>query len=139
MRIENRFSVGPARSVERRAGAGHFSIDASKEASSAQTAAPVTLSGLDGLLALQAEEDPLARRRRAARRGHSILDALDRLKVAILSGRLDPAELGRIRQMLSERREATADPALDDALAQIELRASVELAKLAARPGPGGA
>ena len=81
-------------------------------------------------LAVQAEEDGQQRRRRQARRGTDLLDGLDRLKAALLSGRVQISELERLKAMLSIRRETTGDPRLDEVLAHIELRAAVELAKL---------
>ena len=88
------------------------------------------VGGIESLLVLQGEEDPAQRRRRTAKRGVDILDSLDRLKAAILSGRIPAVDLLRIRGLLNERRDLTDDPRLDEVLAHIELRAAVELAKL---------
>jgi hypothetical protein len=97
----------------------------------AQAAAPA--GALDGLLAVQAAGDTLERRKRAMRRGHGILDSLDRLKIGLLSGAVGGAELLNIRRQLMQQREAADDPALDEVLAHVDLRAEVELAKLAKR------
>ena len=59
-----------------------------------------------------------------------LLDGLDRLKAALLTGRVLPSELERLRTTLALRRETTDDPRLDEVLGHIELRAAVELAKL---------
>jgi hypothetical protein len=59
-----------------------------------------------------------------------LLDGLDKLKAALLSGRVQISELENLKTTLSLRREMTDDPRLDDVLAHIELRAAVELAKL---------
>jgi hypothetical protein len=85
---------------------------------------------LDTLLAVQAQDQAGDRRRRQARRGHDLLDGLDRLKAALLGGRVPLIELERLKTMLTSRREVTDDPKLDDVLAHVELRAAVELAKL---------
>jgi hypothetical protein len=82
------------------------------------------------LLAVQEQGDQQERRRKQARRGHDLLDGLDRLKAALLAGRVLPSELERLRATLTQQREATDDPRLDEVLAHIELRAAVELAKL---------
>jgi hypothetical protein len=65
-------------------------------------------------MALQGVEDPTERRRRAIRRGSGLLDRLDELKLA---------------RDLREEREEGAEPGLKAVLDQIDLRASVELAK----------
>lgn len=85
---------------------------------------------LDTMLAVQAHDDPRERRKRQARRGHDMLDGLDRLKAALLGGRVALAELERLKSMLGARRDITDDPRLDDVLAHVELRVAVELAKL---------
>ncbi|ACA18540.1 conserved hypothetical protein [Methylobacterium sp. 4-46] len=90
-----------------------------------------TLAGLDAILTLQSQpDDPGERRRRSARRGHDLLDALDRLKAALLGGRVSTQDLKAIAARLAERGGASGDPRLDDLIGQIELRAEVELAKL---------
>jgi hypothetical protein len=88
---------------------------------------------MDGLLAIQAAGDQIERRRRAMRRGHGILDSIDRLKIDLLSGRVDAASLSLLRQQLKQQRDDADDAGLDDLLAHVDLRAEVELAKLARR------
>jgi Class II flagellar assembly regulator len=96
--------------------------------SSATASAP--LATVDALIALQGEGDAVERRRRSLRRGHDLLDGLDRLKAALLSNRVPTADLQRLAAQLAERRDLSDDPSLDDLLSHIELRAKVELAKL---------
>ena len=94
-------------------------------------AGAATLATLDAILALQSdEEEPGSRRRRSARRGQNLLDGLDRLKASLLSGRVSARELAGIARDLRTGRETSGDPGLDGVVAEIELRASVELAKL---------
>lgn len=128
-------AVGGAQSASRAGGASsRFTLSdtaGSSRSSAAQAAAPA--GALDGLLAVQAAGDSLERRKRAMRRGHGILDGLDRLKIALLSGNVTGADLLRLRQQLMERREQSDDAGLDDILAHVDLRAEVELAKLAKR------
>jgi hypothetical protein len=94
-----------------------------------QGAAPA--AALDGLLAIQAAGDTLERRRKAMRRGHGILDSLDRLKIGLLSGHVSAGQLQGLRAQLKQQRDAADDPGLDEVLAHVDLRAEVELAKLA--------
>lgn len=112
-----------------------FSLEAADTPSHASgPAAPATLTGLDAVLLLQAEADtPRERRRRAAQRGHDLLDGLDRLKAAILGGHVAASELRVVAGRLAERAGSSGDPRLDALTAEIELRAAVELAKLEMR------
>lgn len=89
------------------------------------------VGGIEALIALQGIEDPAERRRRAVTRGRSALDALDELKVALLGGALDVHLMNRLKAAAAALKELTGDPALDAVLAEIELRAEVELAKMA--------
>ena len=132
MRIDGKSPIGtPASYAPRRNAGGAFSLGESATARGPQGAAATsTLAGIDALLVLQAEEDPLLRKRKAAKRGRDLLASLDRLKAGMLAGSIGVADLIGLKQQLAERREATDDPGLDDVLAQIELRAEVELAKL---------
>lgn len=142
MRVEHRFATiaaGPASAGRRAEGARAFSL-----AESAQVARPSTgataqtgmLAGLDAILTLQGNQDaPQERRRRSVKRGHDLLDGLDRLKAAILGGRVATHELQAIAGRLSEHAESSGDPRLDGLVADIELRAAVELAKLEALRG----
>jgi hypothetical protein len=99
-----------------------------------------TIGGIDTLLALQGIEEPGERRRKAVKRGRSALDALDALKIGLLSGTLDTAALARLKSAAAGLAESTGDPGLDTVLAEIELRVGVELAKIGMpHTGPQGA
>lgn len=133
MRVDSK-TIGQVNAAgTRRAGASGARFDAdgpepsARASSSSATAAP---QSLDALIALQAQDDPADRRRRRVAHGQSLLDALDRLKAALLGGRVAPAELLRIVALIGQRPDMSGDPRLDDLIAQIELRAQVELAKL---------
>jgi hypothetical protein len=80
-------------------------------------------------MALQGVEGPLERRRRAIRRGGGLLDRLEELKLALLGGEPDAAALDRLARSLREERPQDEDAGLGAVLDQIDLRASVELAK----------
>lgn len=124
-------NVGTAAFQRRLTGARGFSLaveTAPAKTSAAGAAAP--LAGMDALLAVQGEGDPAERRRRSVKRGHDLLDTLDRLKAALLSDRVATADLQRLAAQLAERRDLSGDPRLDELVSHIELRAKVELAKL---------
>ena len=90
------------------------------------------LTGIDALIALQGIESPEERRRKAVSRGKSALDALDELKIALLSGSFDQASVSRLKAAAAGLKDATGDPRLDGLLAEIDLRVEVELAKMEA-------
>ncbi len=123
-------------SARRPASAGQtFEPDSStataRAASTSSVAAP---QSMDALLALQIGDDPQERRRRSVQHGREVLDELDRLKAALLSGRIPAGELLRLAHKLGQRPAFSGDPRLDDIIGQIELRAQVELAKLQRAP-----
>ena len=127
-------SVGPAQSGGPRrsdAAGSTFQPGSSEPAARATTSGPVaTLAGLDALMALQAiDGDEPRKRRRAVKRGHDLLDVLEEIKLGLLSGSLSGSALDRAVMLLSSM-EPTGDEGLDGLVADIALRAEVELAKL---------
>jgi hypothetical protein len=84
---------------------------------------------VSALMALQGVETASERRRRAIRRGSGLLDRLDELKLALLSGEPGEPALERLTRGLREERPEEREAGLSDLLDQIDLRASVELAK----------
>jgi hypothetical protein len=100
-------------------------------ADTGRAAAPfqaLSAARLDALLALQIGEEAREKRRRGVQRGRSLLDALDALKLTVLQGHPTTGPLTAIAGQL-QRREPTGDPVLEQLLDEVELRASVELAK----------
>jgi len=132
MRIYGPNGTTPAASTTnaRRSSSSSFSLPTSTETSSSHSAAaPVGVSNIDALLAMQGVEDPTERRKRAVKRGRDALDVLDELKIGLLSGSLDSATVQRLRASASELKTISGDEGLDAVLAEIELRVEVELAK----------
>jgi hypothetical protein len=92
------------------------------------------VSGVEALMALQGVEDATERRRRAVRRGSGLLDRLDALKLAMLSGGSGEQALKALAGAVREARPSMEDDVgLRALLDQIDLRAAVELAKAEAR------
>jgi hypothetical protein len=127
----NGTTLGSQSSNVRRTSSGEFSLPDLASATEARaTVAPKATTGIDSLLALQGiEEDPVERRKRSVQRGKRALDVLDDLKISLLSGKFDPANVGRLREAASNLRSSSGDPGLDSVLSEIELRVEVELAK----------
>ena len=137
MRIDTRFAAAAgALSGPRRAAApGAFAPGEAEPQRTSTAGASQTgmLAGLDAILTLQGQDGadtPQERRRRSVQRGHELLDGLDRLKAALIGGRVASADLRAIAGRLAERMPESGDPRLDGLVAEIELRAAVELAKL---------
>jgi hypothetical protein len=135
MRVDPKFfAPPPTAATPQRRPAGAERFQPSSGPSAAKTSGPTaatSLATMDAILALQGEGDQGERRRRSLKRGHDVLDALDRLKAGLLAGRIAVDDLKGLVARLADRPERTGDPGLDDVLAHIELRARVELAKLA--------
>ena len=133
--------AGPAAASGSRSArtASGFSIgQAAATPSAAATASASAMAGVadvSALMALQGVEGPLERRRRAIRRGGGLLDRLEELKLALLSGESGEAALERLTRGLREERTDDDDAGLNAVLDQIDLRASVELAKAELRRG----
>jgi hypothetical protein len=98
-------------------------------------AATSAVSDVSALMALQGVEGPLEKRRRAVKRGAGLLDRLDEIKLALLSGDGDSVALEQLARTLREDRPDDGDADLKALLDQIDLRASVELAKAELRRG----
>lgn len=112
---------------------GEFSryLDATKGPAGVSAGSPI--NSVDALLAAQSV-DPAGDegRRRAVKRGEDILDRLDEIRHALLTGTLSVSQIQALAGMVRARRDAVADPQLRELLNEIELRAEVEIAKLAA-------
>ncbi|KMO39429.1 flagellar assembly protein fliX [Methylobacterium variabile] len=133
MRVDTRLAAAPLSGAGPRSlpAGGVFTLGAEAVRVPTSAGGAVPLAGLSAILTLQSQDEVSGdRRRRATKRGHDILDALDRLKAALLGGRVAASELKAIAGRLAERAGSTGDPRLDDLIGHIELRAQVELAKL---------
>jgi hypothetical protein len=102
-------------------------------AESVASASPAT--GIDALIALQSVEDPTLAKKKAVRRGRSLLDVLDAIKADLLVGRIGEGRLNQLMALIGQARQRL-EPGLDGLLDDIELRARVELAKFGKFPNP---
>ena len=99
----------------------------------ASTAPVAGMTAIDAILALQAVDGPLEGRKKAMRRGKSLLDTLDEIKADLLIGRVSAEQLDALSVMLAQVRERSL-PELDAVLDDIDLRVQVELAKFGRFP-----
>lgn len=116
----------------KRAGAadGAFSVDGPEAAkATVSTAAATAVSGVDALLAMQDVNADGSARRRAVRRGHDMLDILDEIRIALLDGEVPEAKLKALLRVVSAEAAISPDPVVNAVVAEIDLRARVELAK----------
>lgn len=102
----------------------------------AQVSDAAPIASLDQMLALQEISDEESRRRTLVKQGEMSLEALDKLRSALLMGVLPQSTLRQLEKVVAQQRAVAApDPRLASILDEIELRAAVELAKLEmARP-----
>ena len=112
---------------------GNFSDLVSGETlDSGATTATQSIAHVDALLAIQGAEDPTERasRGRAYRRSSTILDGLENIRMAMLSGNMTVGHMVDIADVVAAHREKIVDPALTAIMDEIDLRAQVELAKM---------
>src|ERR1700735_2686975 len=126
----NGTAVATASGAARRAPSGNFALSQNEQPQAQNAAVALrTLGGVDALIALQGIEEPVERRRRAVKYGRRALDALDELKLGLLAGTLDQAAMLRLKSVGGGFHEPAGDVRLDQVMAEIDLRVSVELAK----------
>lgn len=98
---------------------------------SVKEASPVMdVTSAASLLTLQEVENFSEGRRRAVKRGMDLLDRLDELRHGLLIGAFPPAKLDHLLAVVRRQQSSISDPKLREILAEIEIRAAVELAKL---------
>ena len=91
-----------------------------------------SIASVDVLLAAQAVEDPTERaaKKRMRERADTLLDGLDNIRNALLTGTLTLGHCIGIADVVASHREKIEDPALTAILDEIDLRAQVEIAKM---------
>lgn len=135
MRIDRPKDVSKTRkkSTEKSSGSGAKFVISGTSPSTNLTGMGGTqaISNIGALLSAQEVDDTTVKREEAIKNGSDMLDVLDKLKVGLLGGRVSPKMLNRMRILLAEKRQLAGEGKLQSVLSQIEVRAEVELAKLA--------
>jgi hypothetical protein len=136
MKITGYGTIGQAPTTRRRDSAGGTGgsfaalLNNAGESQASSAAHETTSVGLEGLFSAQEVTDEELRRRKAIKNASSTLEVLEDIRLSILSGRLSPSRLASLGEAVSRQLLVVSDPALQSVLADIELRAAVELAKL---------
>lgn len=103
-------------------------VEGQEETAPALEAAPPP--ALSSILALQEISDDELNRTKAIKRGKEALDTLDQLRLDLLAGRLPLARLRQMEKFVKENKSNELDADLRVTLEEIELRVTVELAKI---------
>ena len=118
----------------RGAAASEFASEIPEETSSTTPALTTpTVGAIEGILAIQEVEDATQGRSRGLARAHDMLERLDEIQHGLLVGCIPRSKLVALRQQVRDLRSlgvAPVDARLAAILEEIDLRASVELAKL---------
>lgn len=124
---------GETRKKSKVSGDGSFgNMVGNKTEGASGSSASQSIARLDGLLAVQSAEDPTEQGKRSrmhARAGH-ILDELDGIRMALLTGELTLGHVIDVADVVASHREKIVDPQMTAILDEIDLRAQVEIAKM---------
>lgn len=136
MKIERTTSVGssPVKRSDRsqKSPSGKFAKEvASQDSSTDPVSGAAPANAVDALLAIQEVEDATTGggNSRARQWGGDVLDRLDAIRLGLLTGGIPVSELRSITDLVTRQCQNVSDPALQEILDEIELRARVELAK----------
>lgn len=128
----NQISSTKKKEKGQRSGGAFGSLLESSSAAEAEEAKPSSTSpvnALFGILAAQIVDDQTPKQQ-MMERGNRLLDYLDELRHDLLIGRITAQTANKIIQEIKQSRGDFQDPKLKEIIADIELRAAVELAKL---------
>jgi len=111
-----------------------------KETHSTESVAPVVdssaIGGVESILSMQEVPDATEGRSRAMLKqyGDDLLTRLEDLRHGLLAGVYSKEKLAELAHRLRQKRTHSNDPRLNEIIDEIELRAEVEIAKLARKP-----
>jgi hypothetical protein len=136
MKIEGTSNLRPTSGAKKKKteGASGFAemfgaAKAESSAASNQAAETTGVGSVGALLALQ-EVGGQDEQRQAMQYGEDLLASLERIRFAIMEGRVSLSALHNIQQQMAQKKITTSDPKLIQLIDEIELRAAVEVAKI---------
>lgn len=106
--------------------------DAEETNAAGATTDVAATAALNNLLALQEISEEDIKRQKLMQQGNNLLDVLEKLRHQLLMGTLPGHLLLDLSRNISLQKQFVTDPRLNDIIADIELRAAVELAKIEA-------
>jgi hypothetical protein len=89
-----------------------------------------SISSLDALLSLQEIPNDELSKQKAFQQSKEVIESLDNLRIALLSGTVSENILQKLKNLSNIKRQLINDNRLNNIIAEIELRAAVEIAKL---------
>lgn len=104
--------------------------DTADTSSATASSSVSSASSINNLLSLQEIQDDGKGNQKAMEQGHDMLDSLEQLRHSILTGSIPVHILRNINNQLAVKKQYISDPRLMEIIEDIELRASVELAKI---------
>ncbi len=140
MKISGYDRIKPSSKTEKRSGTS--SVQSSGFAAllglsdTGESAAPshvgelAATNAVSNLLALQEITEEEVKRKKLVQQGKNTLDALEKLRQQLLIGSLPMQVLRELSRNIAIEKQSVNDPVLMALMADIELRAAVELAKL---------
>ncbi|HCM84124.1 MAG TPA: flagellar assembly protein FliX [Alphaproteobacteria bacterium] len=130
-RTDSTKAAGKSGGAKRAGGPDFKSLVNVEEAEEAEAAHAIGgVRGMGSLLLAQESGDALEGRRKNQQRAKRILDDLEELQMALLTGTISETKLRSIAHVVAQERAHVDDPALNALLDDIELRAAIEMAKL---------
>lgn len=141
MKIDDYAPVGKSSAAGKKKGASSSAPDGQflglLTASEVETTTAVTppadmqpVTSMDALLSLQEMPDDEIKRRKAVQESKGTLEALETLRLALLTGSIPEHLLHTLGKVVAIQKQRVDDPRLTSIIEDIELRAAVELAKL---------
>lgn len=140
MKISGYDPIKPSSKTEKRGSTSSVSSSGFAQllglAGADESAAPSHVSELaatnavSNLLALQEISEEEVKRKKLMQQGKNTLDALEKLRQQLLIGSLPMQVLRELSRNIAIEKQSVNDPVLMALMADIELRAAVELAKL---------
>ncbi|PIR31864.1 MAG: hypothetical protein COV36_06475 [Alphaproteobacteria bacterium CG11_big_fil_rev_8_21_14_0_20_44_7] len=132
MKISNLNSIGSTSKAKKKDKTSGGNFSAFLDAEIEETQAPASLMSVSAVSFINevGDIDPEERKKQMIERGNDLLDDLEKIRDDLVFGTRSPAALQNILNKLEVKREKIDDPKLEELINEIEVRASVELAKL---------